>query len=60
MEMNKSIAKMMEEIERRGGIVRINTDMPDEVVESFLEEILDCPDCLAEARELAKSRRDDH
>ena len=46
--MNKKIARMMNEIERRGGVVDMST-LPDDLAEFFLAEVLDCPDCLAEA-----------
>ena len=48
--MNKRLRRMKEEIERRGGLVHIAPELPDQVAELFLREILDCPDCLAEAR----------
>ncbi len=56
--MNKKIERMVEEIERRGGVVGINTALPDEVAEAFLEQILDCPDCreAAETRTRASAR----
>lgn len=44
--MNKKIARMMKEIERRGGKIGMNSALPDDVAELFLAEILDCPDCL--------------
>ena len=51
--MNAKIRRMMREIESRGGRVGVSEDLPDEVAEQFLDEILDCPDCLelAEADE---------
>jgi hypothetical protein len=47
--MNKRLRKMQREIERRGGVVHLG-DLPDDVAELFLREVLDCPECLAEAR----------
>ena len=47
--MNKKVAGMISEIERRGGVIGMSSDLPDDVAESFLAEILDCPDCRAEA-----------
>lgn len=38
---------MMREIERRGGIVGMESNVPDDVLEQFLKEVLDCPDCRA-------------
>ena len=48
--MNRKLRKMKDEIERRGGLIHIAPDLPDEVAELFLREILNCRDCLAEAR----------
>ena len=47
--MNKKIETMKEEIIRRGGIIHVSEKLPDEATERFLAEILDCPDCKAEA-----------
>ena len=47
--MNKRLRKMQREIERRGGVVQLG-DLPDDVAELFLREVLNCPHCLAEAR----------
>lgn len=47
--MNEKIARMMKEVERRGGIVGGVGAIPDEVAEAFLAEVLDCPDCRAAA-----------
>jgi hypothetical protein len=38
------------EIERRGGVVGLAPNLPDEVAELFLREILECPDCMEEAK----------
>lgn len=50
MPRNRRIERMMAEIRRRGGLVGISDEMPDHAAEFFLQEILDCPDCLEEAR----------
>jgi hypothetical protein len=41
-------------------VVHIEPNLPDEVAELFLREILDCPDCMAEARrrDATESRQD--
>lgn len=62
--MNKRLRKMQREIERRGGVVELG-DLPDDVAELFLREVLDCPECLAEARRAGLSgggerKRSDH
>lgn len=46
--MNKKIQRMMREVERRGGIVRLGTTLPDEMAEQFLQDVLACPDCCAD------------
>lgn len=56
--MNKKIKSMKEEIKRRGGIVHVSDELPDQVAERFLAEILDCPDCRDQAR--VKERKREH
>jgi len=58
--MSKRLRALKREIERRGGRVGMAPDLPDEVAELFLREILDCPDCLEEARKMRtrESRRE--
>lgn len=36
---------MMREIERRGGIVHIDRNMPEEMAADFLDQVLSCPGC---------------
>ncbi|HXH38849.1 MAG TPA: hypothetical protein VNN08_09500 [Thermoanaerobaculia bacterium] len=48
--MNRRIRRLREQIERRGGQVHIDENLPDEIAEMFLREILTCPDCAAHAR----------
>lgn len=43
--MNKTIRRLKAEIERRGGRIHIDENVPDEITEMFLREILACPDC---------------
>ena len=43
--MNKRIRAMVREVEKRGGILSISGSVPESVVESFLQEVLDCPCC---------------
>ena len=43
--MNRKIRRMMSEIERRGGKLYVNPQLPDEMAEEFLAEVLACPDC---------------
>lgn len=45
--MNRRVKRMMEEIERRGGLIRVNGEVPDEVAEHFFDEVLACPECSA-------------
>jgi hypothetical protein len=53
--MNDTIRRLKAEIERRGGRIHINANLPDEITETFLREILACPDCAPRhAAELRK------
>jgi hypothetical protein len=45
--MNDTISRLKAEIERRGGRIHINPNLPDEITETFLREILACPDCAS-------------
>lgn len=54
--MNKKIARMIAEIRERGGVVGVNPSMPDDIAEEFLRQVLDCPDCRAEAEEIARKK----
>lgn len=47
--MNKKIKRMIEEVELRGGTIAFESNAPDELMERFLTEVLDCPDCREEA-----------
>ena len=51
--MNERIRQLKAEIERRGGMSFISDDLPDEVAELFLQEILTCPDCMEEPRQIS-------
>ncbi len=46
--MNKTIRRLKQEIERRGGQIHIDENLPDDVAELFLREVLSCPDCVAQ------------
>ena len=48
--MNDRIREMKEEIERRGGVLHLGEELPDAIMELFLDEVLNCPDCMAAAR----------
>jgi hypothetical protein len=43
--MNERIRRMKQQIESRGGTVYFPQDAPDDILEMFLEEVLDCPCC---------------
>ena len=47
--MNRRLKRLMTEIERRGGLIKVRGEVPDEVAEHFFEEVLACHEC----RELA-------
>jgi len=53
--MNDTIKRLKAEVERRGGHIYINNNLPDEITETFLREILTCPDCAS--RQSAKPRK---
>ena len=53
--MNRRLKALQREIERRGGVLHVSPQLPDEVAEMFLREILACPDCMAEARKDGKT-----
>jgi hypothetical protein len=48
--MNKTIRRLKQEIEQRGGQIHIDENLPDDVAELFLREVLSCPDCVAQPR----------
>jgi hypothetical protein len=48
--MNERIRKIKEAIERRGGVISISEEIPEPVLELFLTEVLNCPECMANAR----------
>jgi hypothetical protein len=43
--MNDTIRRLTAEIQRRGGRIHINENLPDELTETFLREVLACADC---------------
>jgi hypothetical protein len=43
--MNDTIKRLKAEVERRGGRIYINENLSDEITETFLREVLACPDC---------------
>jgi len=49
--MNKTIRRLKQKIERRGGQIHIDENLPDDVAELFLREVLSCPDCVAQAHD---------
>ncbi len=44
----KRLRKMRAKLERAGGFVNIPDDLPDDIAEMFLNDLLSCPDCAAE------------
>lgn len=43
--MNKKIQELLKQVEERGGSVHLSSQLPDAFAESFLRQVLDCPDC---------------
>jgi hypothetical protein len=44
-EQKARIEAMKREIERRGGVVGAITGVPDDILEIFLSQVLECPCC---------------
>ena len=55
--MNETVKDLLKKVEERGGMVHMPPDLPDEVAELFLREVLDCRDCLEEARKAGQRKR---
>lgn len=51
---SRRVGRMLEEIRRRGGIAGLSDDIPDDVAEMFLREVLDCPDCRGDMTRMAR------
>ncbi len=63
MKRNLKIEAMLQTIRNRGGAVGMSDKLSDAEAEFFLQEILDCPDCIKEAQRAAKlpaPRRTEH
>jgi hypothetical protein len=58
MEKKRKIEQMIQEIRNRGGLVHLSDKLSDEQREFFLQEILNCPDCIEEAQRLARRKKD--
>lgn len=56
-EQKARIEAMKREIERRGGFVGSFSPVSDDVLEIFLRDILDCPDCAGEVDDPFVPRR---
>jgi len=54
MKRKRQIEEMLQTIRNRGGIVSISEGLPDQTLESFLQQILDCPDCKENARRASR------
>lgn len=58
--MNEKIQELLKQVEERGGSVHLSPHLPDTVAESFLRQVLDCPDCghdPGQGRDQTKRRR---
>jgi hypothetical protein len=58
--MNDTIRRLKAEVERRGGHIYINENLPDELTETFLREILACPDCASHKSKQPHKRSSGH
>jgi hypothetical protein len=45
--MNKKLRKLMRRLEAAGAVVGMREDIPDEIAELFIRDIMSCPDCVA-------------
>ena len=45
--MKRKLIRMKKQMERAGGIVHVTRELPDDIIESFFNEVLKCPDCAA-------------
>ncbi len=55
----KKVREMQKLIEKAGGLVYLNKDLPPQISERFLSEVMSCPDCaraIAEARQKERHR----
>ncbi len=48
--MNKKLDQLRREVEKRGGIIGFTPEIPDEIAEMLLKDVLACPDCEAIAK----------
>jgi hypothetical protein len=51
--MKRKLKKLKKELERAGGRVYFDPEIPDDVAGMFLDEVMSCPDC---ARELMRAK----
>jgi hypothetical protein len=58
--MNDTIRRLKAEIQRRGGRIHINDNLPDELTERFLREILECPDCAQQQAAQPRKKSSSH
>jgi hypothetical protein len=58
--MNDTIRRLKAEIERRGGHIYINENLPDALTETFLREILACPDCASHKSKQPRKQSSGH
>jgi hypothetical protein len=56
--MSRKTRRIQKLIERAGGMAWIDKDLPDDLAQQFLEEILHCPDCAAALT--ASQQRSEH
>ena len=58
--MDPKLEKFRNQIERAGGVVFLRDDLPEEIKELFLRELMSCPDCVAEIAAAAKNAPPGH
>lgn len=58
--MNAKLKKFKKELEDAGGVVFVADDMPDDLAEFWLKEIMSCSECLAEISASKREREREH
>jgi hypothetical protein len=56
MKRKPKIDVILQTIRNRGGVARVSDNLSDEVAEFFLQEILECPECIEEEQRAARLR----
>jgi len=58
--MNAKLKKLKKELEAAGGMVVVADDLPDDIAELFMKEIMSCPECVAAISASKREREREH